>query len=165
MDFVTPEGEASSSASEILSKIVPSRLNETVPATFLSSASGIHHVPIAEKLSMFPSQSMCALGSGLMIPLGCYHPRGRATLRGFICSRTNSGLPANVLVRTSPPHYGDTAGHPTVPALIYAILGAGLVQLTSTVVRPAIVPDGVDANQLPPWANEVLSADPYICFA
>ena len=61
--------------------------------------------------------------------------------------------------------YGDTAGHPTAPALMSAILGTGLVQLTSTVVRPAIIPVGVDANQLPPWANEVLNADPYNCFA
>lgn len=61
--------------------------------------------------------------------------------------------------------HGDTAGHPTEPALIYAILGAGLVQLTSTVVRPASVPDAVLANQLPPWANEVFNLGPYICFA
>lgn len=41
-----------------------------------------------------------------------------------------------------------------------AILGAGLLELTSTVVRPASVPDVVVANQLPPWANEVFNLDP-----
>ena len=61
--------------------------------------------------------------------------------------------------------YGDTAAHPTEPALISAILGAGLIELTSTVVRPARVPDAVVANQLPTWANEVFNLGPYICFA
>ena len=58
------------------------------------------------------------------------------------------------------PLYGDTAGHPTEPALMSAILGCGLVQLTSTVVRPATVPAEVDANQLPPWAVEVFRFAP-----
>ena len=61
--------------------------------------------------------------------------------------------------------YGDTAGHPTEPALMSAILGGGLVLYNSSVVRPERVPVEVDANQLPPWAAEVLKLEPYICFA
>ena len=67
-------------------------------------------------------------------------------------------LPVGTGVISSP--HGDVAGQPTEPAAIYAIRGAGVRSQTSVVKMPAIVPVGVEANQLPPWAKDVLSALP-----